>query len=129
MLVVTRRELEKACRLHAKHSDPTDVDARRLALTYAVECGLKAMILKNYNVEASNRLRAAAGFQHDLNEGLEKLGAPLQLRVRRGMTKQTSPQTVAAGQLHEAFRYGVALNSYEVIEDLKTVHKWILARI
>ena len=55
MLPFTRREIEKAWRQNLKVSEVENREnPQRLLLFYAVECGLKAVIMKRENLTRTN---------------------------------------------------------------------------
>ena len=73
-----------------------------------------------------------SGFQigHDLREGLKLTYAPAKLTIRDVKTRQNKVQQVTPRDLHEAFRYGVAVDpENEVTEDLVAVQEWLKGRI
>jgi len=126
MLPVSHKELEKAFRRHTTSGDG-DVgnDSKLLLLVYAVECGLKRMLLKERNHTSTARL-ADDDLTHDLNHLLKKLGGSpkfpsIQIDRLDGRAEQ-----VSVDRLHEALRYGVRLTDREKISKVvRELLAWI----
>lgn len=131
MLRVTRRELERGYRAHRDGCSPCTSCSHRLLLFYGVECGLKALLMANQKVEDSLGLPEALQFGHNIREALKALRVP-SLGVRVVMTRHGDgdQETVEARRLHEAFRYGVALDhEAHVTADLEAIMGWLRERI
>jgi hypothetical protein len=96
---------------------------------YAAECGLKALIMRNANVDDTSRLAIERQIGHDIREGLKQLRAG-HLDVRNTTTKQKNPQTVLPKHLHETFRYAIHIsNETDVIGDLQAIIDWLKERL
>lgn len=133
---VTKRELERAWRALRQAADVMPRQApHRLLVFYAVECGLKAVWLR----EQSKDLLDGADIDHlghDLNQlfkelhvgsalavlptsvTLKPLGRPPRVRVRNG----------GVDALHQAWRYGMELQSPDessVEQQLDRLNQWI----
>lgn len=129
-LHATRRELERAYLANTKAFSKCSGDAASLLLFYGLECGLKALIMKERNAEITSELSLIAQIGHDLRECLKALGAPASLSLSSTTTKQRMVQTVTNPMLHQAFRYGVELkDGAEIITELKKVHEWLIQRM
>lgn len=69
MLSVTRREFERAYRAHLAKCAVVGGTSERLLLFYAVECGLKALVLQSRKADDSSKLPSGFQIGHDLREG------------------------------------------------------------
>lgn len=71
---------------------------------YAIECGLKLLLLQRRGVHNTSVLAEDdALFTHDLNRLLAEVGQPAAFRQGRALGSRTS---VPAAQLHQLYRYG-----------------------
>lgn len=126
MLITTRREMERAFRTHCSYHGLNNSSSHRLLLVYAVECGLKALIMQDRRVNDTQGLAPDYDISHDLREGLKLVRAPRVLAIRRTITKQKNPQNVFPKELHQAFRYGIHIEDEPgVVDDLKKVVAWL----
>jgi len=101
------RELKKAFHRHrdAGTNNVESNDSHLLLLIYAIECGLKALLLNSRKVHSTERLDRD-DFTHDLDELLRLLGqAP-----RFGPITLEPNVNVPPLRLHEALRYGRRLS-------------------
>jgi len=129
-LHATRRELDRAFYANMKAVDICSGDPASLLLFYGLECGLKAVIMKEQGANITSELSLVTEIRHDLRECLKALRAPATLKLSSTRTKQQKAQTVTNPLLHQAFRYGVALeDNKEIIEELKKVHEWLIQRM
>lgn len=130
MIHATRREFERGFRTHIEHCKVCTNASTRLLLFYAIECGLKALIMLNHRVDHTEKLPMIEMLRHDLRECLKQLRAPATLQIRNTNTRQQVKQFVSPDQLHQAFRYGIEVeNASEVIGDLNAVRDWIIKRM
>ncbi len=111
-LHVSTRELRKGFRVlrqalehhGTRASSPPGADALLLGL-YALECGLKLLLLQKRGVHSTSALDVDdAFFTHDLNRLLVEAGARPRFRTDRAQRPPDTP--VAPKQLHELYRYG-----------------------
>lgn len=120
----TLRELRRAWKnLRIASSQLPRTNAHRLLLVYSIECGLKAVWLKN----ECRSLFVAADIQrtgHDLNNILKQLrmGMILPLSFDLNEVKDERKKSVARRQcsidaLHQAWRYGGELVSPPMNDD------------
>ena len=129
-LNVTRRELDRAYAANMKAAGTSSGHPASLLLFYGLECGLKALIMKERRADITSELSPIAQIGHDLRECLKALGAPATLQLSSTNTKQQTKQTVTNPMLHQAFRYGVDLeDGTEIIAELKKVHEWLINRM
>lgn len=109
----TDRELRRAWReLHTASAQPVRGNAHRLLLVYAIECGLKAVWLK----QAGRTLFGASDIGktgHDLNEIIKQLylGTKLSAEFNLDDVRDTRPKIITRKKnrvdaLHQAWRYG-----------------------
>ena len=124
MISVTLREIEKSFRRHRNvvYSAHASSATHRMVLFYAVECGLKTVYMRR------NRLRktdgAVTSFGHRLADLLASLRCTYRLRDVKG--KDGIP--IPSKSLHEAWRYGKALENQRELScetSLKNIILWI----
>jgi hypothetical protein len=124
MISVTLREIEKSFRRHRNvvYSAHASSATHRMVLFYAVECGLKAVYMRR------NRLRktdgAVTSFGHRLADLLASLRCTYRLRDAKGKDGIPIPSKL----LHEAWRYGKALENQRELScetSLKNIILWI----
>lgn len=127
MIDVTRREMEKAFRFHSALMGMCTTCSERLLLAYCVECGLKALIMRNERAELTSSLRSP--IEHDLRAGLAQLRAPRNLGLHDVTTTHRTPQHVHPKNLHQVFRYGVNVNDENVITELRAIAEWIRQKL
>src|SRR5215813_8452458 len=131
MVSATRRELEKAHRRHRDHCGDFGSTPLQLLLFYSIECGLKALLMKERRVERYEDLPPEARINHDIVLGLMRLHAPPELmRINRlpVMTAHHRPpqQPVRPPDLHQAFRYAVPIDpEAEVVAELHNILDWV----
>ncbi|BAP57468.1 hypothetical protein THII_3171 [Thioploca ingrica] len=100
MLPFTYREIERAWRQNLKVSIvKTRENPHRLLLFYAVECGLKAVIMKREGLSRTDRNSNISQLGHDINGLLEYL------KVRRlRLTGGVKMKTILTGKKHNENR-------------------------
>jgi hypothetical protein len=139
----TKRELTNAWRDLVKASRPSGctqcpTNAHRLLLFYAVECGLKAVLLKNWGKTVFCKDDVKNG--HDLRE-LQKqlrlsndalLPNAIQVGNIRIDAKKEEPRNGGVSALHEVWRYGGVCQSptdEECEKKLSSVSEWIAGEL
>jgi hypothetical protein len=137
---VTRSELERAWRDLRRAANVSPRQPPHLLLVfYAVECGLKAVWLKNEakNIFGAEEIKRLGHKLDDLireaNKGLV-LGQHLALpnQIRFAPLQQSTQRNGTAEQLHQAWRYGVPLVSPDVVAIEATLNNlmvWINAEL
>ncbi len=142
MLHITDREMFRAWRnnycAYTKEESPTN--AHRLLLFYAVECGLKALILRHRAKTHTGECEEATSHAHNINGLLDFLRAGAELRIRPDEIKMDSiksvggriVRTVPARDINQMWRYGG--NSTEprdaiVAEKLEQIARWIIGEL
>jgi hypothetical protein len=106
--------------------------SERLLLFYAVECGLKALIMQSRRIDNYLDLPEELQIAHDIREGLKAVYAPAKLQVRTVMTnhRQDPQETVLPEHLHQVFRYGIPIEAEaDVAADLQRVMEWLKERL
>lgn len=101
---VSNRQLRDAFRRHhASGRNGADMaDAHLLLLVYAVECGLKELLLRRRGIKNTSKLDRD-DLTHDLDDLLKLLG---QTPRFHGVKLQEPDEDVPAQRIHEALRYG-----------------------
>lgn len=105
-----------------------DADSAGLLLFYAVECGLKAAYMLQYNLkhadEQRGNARSARSFVHNIG------GLVAALNIPRASVRPAPPVVIERSGLygdptvlHEAWRYG------EKIKDASVVYEWLASLI
>ena len=131
MIVFTLRELKRAWKQAESAFDESKnkTNAQRLLLFYAVETGLKAVILKRENQENSEGMFADT--LHDLNKMLDKLRAGNDLRLPKYIPLVTKPpeqRKATCGELNQVWRYGAKAQNptdTELEAKLSKINEWI----
>ena len=132
---ITRRELERAwrnARSAANINEPTN--AHRLLLFYAVECGLKAVYLKQRRTEIlDNTIIEKLG--HNLNKALDEVQAGKSLHLPDNLKispykndTDAKSRKCHTSQINQVWRYGAkfqAPNDATLEQQLITIAKWI----
>lgn len=123
---VSGRQLEDAFRRHWDfgHASADSGDSALLLLVYALECGLKRLLLHRRGIHTTAKL-AEDDFTHDLDALLKLLGE----KPRFGMLHTAESRVqVSPERLHEVLRYGVRLESIargKVLEHVRELQRWI----
>ena len=110
----TDREIEKAWRENKDASYKTPrTNAHRLLLFYAVECGLKAILMRRKNKKRTDLCTDISECQHDLNKLLDCLYAgqdlklPAQLSMKSIKGKNGNDERkFTPGDINQMWRYG-----------------------
>lgn len=125
-LHTSRREMERAFRNHKVLAGSGKGLSHKLLLVYAIECGLKAELMKRARVEEYHSLPEEQRFGHNLREALRLLRVPATLTIRATQTNQREPQNVAPDRLHQAWRYGIECAGEEdLLKDLEAILRWL----
>lgn len=132
---VTRRELQRAynshCGAYVKIGGEQCQLTCLLVLFYAVECGLKAVWLKQNKLnETSSCGEQFDKFNHNINVILSHLHVSRDLhlpnRSKISSPKRNGQRYVDSGQLNQAWRYGCLLDDDGLFEEkLKKIINWI----
>ncbi len=130
---VTRREFHGAWRAHKLlwHSATVQSNAALTCLFYAIECGLKAAILKQQSREVSGAKEGELG--HDINKMLSELRVDASLLIDQyqlsDLKNPDRPRNIDSSQINQAFRYGIKFKDEpkkaELVNKLTSIAKWI----
>jgi hypothetical protein len=132
LIIFTFRELKTAWRNASQASDVVGGrnNTHRLLLFYAVENGLKAVLLKRESRQDSENM--FADVLHDLNKLMDRLrvGADLRLSsdIRLTCLKPDKQRNAGCGELNQVWRYGAKAQQPSDIEleaKLSTINEWI----
>ena len=135
----TDREMERAWRnnLSAYHNSPQipRTNAHRLLLFYAVECGLKVILMKRKRKKRTDDCAEISECQHNINKLLDCLGAGGSLNLPEIFIQEISdtrnnkkPRKLNSGQINQMWRYGGQVVSI-VTEPKKATDKDIETRL
>lgn len=124
MIQFTLREIQKAWRenLSASACKTPRTNPHRLLLFYAVECGLKAILMRRQQKDCTDA--SIAEFGHDINKLLDALGArgslrlPTQIRLKDIKIQGSSHQrSLTSEQINQLWRYGHSFQNSSQIQD------------
>lgn len=130
------RELTRAWRELSDISTPVGdrKNSHRLLLFYAVECGLKAVLLKRKNRTLFDQSDIESS-GHDLRKILKDLGIGCQFSLPENLQLEAAkqhgrslPRNGTISILHQAWRYGgkcVAPSDAECETKLQTILGWV----
>lgn len=126
--------MEKAYRHHRQFCGDGRCFHLALLLVYSIECGLKALIMKEHNAENYDDLREEYQVHHDFMLALTHLHAPPELQATwtRIETSHSRPpqQRVLPKDLHQTFRYGIPISNHpEVVAKLQRILNWLKDRL
>jgi hypothetical protein len=131
MLRVSLREIQNAARNHYAACGNAGTASSALLLVYAVECGIKALLMRSQNLNSTEQLPAELQIKHDLLLGLSLLRAPHELVNPTCLPTQSlharAPQDrIGNSEIHQALRYGVPMaHDTDVVEHMKAIMAWI----
>jgi len=119
-------QLKKAFEIHWENGIRENSQSYYLLKFYAVECGLKSMYIHKYDrFHSMSSEEMHADHRHKLDKWIRELsipasqiGEPPRFRIRRG--GRTEPQRDIE-RVHEAWRYGVAIDQ----DDEITILRWL----
>ena len=119
----THREMTRAWRENLQASNhPLPTNAHRLLLFYAVECGLKAVLMKRQSVTCTSQCKEISQAQHNINQLLDALSAGKSLKLpkqfnmapineKNGIKQE---RKLNPGQLNQLLRYGGKIENVSV---------------
>jgi|GEM_PF-409629 hypothetical protein len=147
----TDREMAKAWRANLsayENSQKTSrTNAHRLLLFYAVECGLKTILMKRKGHKRSDSCTEIAECQHNINKLLDCLGAGGSLNLPEifigevfDTRNNKEERKLNSGQINQMWRYGGKVISIVVTQKQKAsdedienklleISKWIVGEI
>jgi hypothetical protein len=145
-VLFTDREMQRAWQSNLKASiQDTRSNSHRLLLFYAVECGLKAVLMKRGSVTCTRYCKEINKCQHDINKLLDALGAGQKLKLpsrfnMNSINERGSKQErkLDPGKINQMWRYGgkvidaidesgnsVSLTDEHLEERLTEISRWI----
>jgi hypothetical protein len=136
MISFTDREIQRAWRNNLKASEvPSRNNAHRLLLFYAVECGLKAIIMKRQGKNRTDLCPNVTNSGHDINKLLDYLSAGDSLKLPRELlmkmiktNSEKEDRTCTTAQINQMWRYGGTVDSYgdpDLEKQLISISEWI----
>ncbi|MFM7448715.1 MAG: hypothetical protein ACKO24_08970 [Leptolyngbyaceae cyanobacterium] len=113
-VIFTDREMQRAWQANLQASiNSTPSNAHRLLLFYAIECGLKAVLMKRRAMTCTNHCREFTEVQHDINKLLDILsaGQALKLPSQFNMSPvnyrgSKYDRRLSPGKINQMWRYG-----------------------
>ncbi len=136
----TDRELERAWRENLSASGQTKrSNAHRLLLFYAVECGLKAVVMRKGGIRSgrTDYFSEITEAQHDINKLLDWLSVNKRLRLPRqirmcdvaDVRRIKEKRELNTGQINQMWRYGGrsfgAVTDEDLEKQLLLISEWI----
>lgn len=135
MIHVSQKNLDKSYRhlMQECGKNSPGTNAKMLLFIYAVECGIKALLLKRKNIKDTFKIpedQRSGSLTHDLRGLLAKLHSPHRLPENfQFLTRSKIPETVPLTDLHQALRYGgTFINSKEKSKlegKLQKIDSWL----
>lgn len=113
----TNREMQRAWKENLVASEAfiqiKRNNAHRLLLFYAIECGLKSVLMKRRSVTCTNHCDEIGEAQHDINKLLDALGAGNQLKLPNQINmapikdkSSKDERKLESGKINQMWRYG-----------------------
>jgi hypothetical protein len=134
----TDREIEKAWRENKSASIQSPrSNAHRLLLFYAVECGLKALLMRRQQKNRSDLCPAISECQHDINKLLDSLRAGVYLKLPAQLSMKpikgkggNEERKFTPGDINQMWRYGgcstlVDVTDQDLEKKLLEIVNWI----
>ncbi len=130
--------MARAWRVNLSASERTGRNnALRLLLFYAVECGLKAVIMKRCSAKRTDSCPEIGTAQHNINKLLDVVSVNGQLRLPHriqmcdlvGSGNSSERRELNAGQINQMWRYGgqsASAETDDILEEkLLQISEWI----
>ncbi len=134
----TDREMEKAWRENRDASHKTQrTNAHRLLLFYAVECGLKAILMRRQGKTRTDSCTDISECQHDVNKLLDCLSVQKNLRLPGQLSIKPikgkngyDERKFTTGEVNQMWRYGgccttTGITDKDLEEKLLEIVNWI----
>lgn len=140
MIPVTDRELSNAWRSHLQVASGGASISHRLLLFYAVECGLKSLLLRRLGRTHSEACQEIINAGHSVNGLLDVLKAGAGLRINPSTIKlrrividgKDCARAGSHSQINEIWRYGMTAvdpNDEHLEKQLIRISKWIQEQV
>ena len=135
MIHVSRKNLDKSYK-HLKQESKKNTangNAKLLLFVYAIECGLKSLLLKRKQIKDTYKFVQNEG-ENSLNHDLRSLLTKLYSRHRlpeniQFKTRSSASETVPLSDLHQALRYGGTFSNPEeknsIEKKLYRIDSWL----
>jgi len=132
-IIFTLREIQNAWSNHfiAYHEPSIKTNSHRLMLFYAVECGLKAIIMKKEKVQTTDSILKRVGkektithYSHNINQLLKKLNVNdrnlyLPQEITLEELKGGKTRSCRQDQINQMWRYGYQQD--QIDQDLENI--------
>lgn len=139
----TDREMKRAWRENysvSSSSAPNKVqNAHRLLLFYAVECGLKVLLMRHRRVSSTDCVPEIYASGHDLNKLLDHLKAGVGLKLKQQYKicdlkdNRSSQRNITSSEINQVWRYGGQtlgeFSDKDIEESLRKIANWIAQQI
>lgn len=140
MIDVSKQEFEASFKKHfgVYNNGNCTNNSRRLLLFYAVECGLKSLIMKKEKAFMFSKLsQEAKSCKHNLKALLKLLDQEENYRNLKAIRTSHKKEEVTCGHYNEFWRYGVGCSEEDlkngtedlIEQELVKIAKWIEANI
>lgn len=114
VVTFTDREMQRAWQSNLQASTHSArSNAHRLLLFYAIECGLKAVLMKRRAITCTNHCREFSEVQHDINKLLDILSAGQALKLPNQFNMcpvndkgSKQDRKLNPGKINQMWRYG-----------------------
>jgi hypothetical protein len=137
MIHASDSDLRRAFHKHYSAVQETKEDCSYLLLSYAVECGLKSILLKRQRLTSTDQIRDQNLLSHNFAPLIKELRLPASVVGHMDdqsplklptfyLDKGGSPLNMS--EAHQAWRYGIRIKSEDqerLIEWLKKVCLWV----
>ncbi len=113
MIHVRLHDIEKAYRQHKRIANSENNDfthSHKMVLFYAVECGLKALFMKQKNLTKTDQLVSSQIFARKFGHDLNLLSKELDLKLGFPQVKTKDNIQIDSKDVHQAWRYGRELD-------------------
>lgn len=136
MIPFTKREIERAWRENKRaHTDCHNdrrTNAHRLLLFYAVECGLKAVVMKRNKKDRTDLCPEFLEAQHNINKLLDILRTGTELKLPDQLFMEplnnNTERKFTPGDINQMWRYGGRsdkITDQDIEKQLLNIVSWI----
>ncbi len=136
MIPFTDREIQRAWRENLSASGSISRrNVQRLLLFYAVECGLKAVLMKRQSCDRTDRCSGISEAKHNINRLLDllfsgnSLKLPTEIMMKDIKDRNCSEsRKLAPGEINQMWRYGgesLQPSDEELEKKLSVISEWI----
>lgn len=137
MITFTDREIQRAWRINLEASQvPSRNNAHRLLLFYAIECGLKAIVMKREGRNRTNLCPNVTDSGHNINKLLDCLSAGDSLKLPNKLlmtpikkNAKREDRTCETKDINQMWRYGGTMldsnGDPDLEKKLTNISEWI----